>query len=535
MTSVDRFDQSLPDALAEIGRSDASRLIEDVLARTESMGQRPAWRQTGTWLIGASAPEPRSVGRSTWIVLAVVLLMAALLAVAVAGALGPTPPIHRADVVLPSSPSPITTDAVTPPPSGAPAPSPTPGAPSQSTVQLGGQEPCPAMFQLLSTWVLDDPSAPIPAGSPQRTLGNDDIVYMSGSQRPGVPGFYSLGRVSTGVGGPTLRAHADDQVFPSDPVSDARARIVPSPDGRAMAVEEGDLGAAGCGDPLVLLADGGARRPFPSGAFQFVSDLAWAPDGSALYGVRRPTIAPTGQPYFNRETGEVMRGPGTVLRWDVATGKVTELGGSCGPCGPLFVSPDGTRLASSATATGTGTIYVHEEGTWRALTTGRGLVGWSDASSIVLLDGRRVGLDGSTLTEWNEPCCHGTGFGGPLSADGTMVAGMTLDKDFIHHSLTILDVRDGTSLPSGPFRTCAVVPASRRAAAAGRSAMPHRACHPAPRSIHRRGSPATRRWSPGRRTVAQSSSSTCSPTRTRRRSGSSPSTAPVPADRSRSR
>jgi hypothetical protein len=140
-----------------------------------------------------------------------------------------------------------------------------------------------------------------------------------------------------------------------------------------------------------------------------------------------------------------MRGPGTVLRWDAATGNVTELGGSCGACGPLFVSPDGSRLATEVEANGIRTIYVYEAAAWRTLTAGQGLVGWSDASSIVLLDGRRVGLDGSTLTEWHEPCCHETGFGGPLSSDGTMVAGITLDGDFVHHSLTILDVRDGTS------------------------------------------------------------------------------------------
>jgi hypothetical protein len=116
MTTIDRFDQSLADVLAELGRADASSLIEDVLARTASMGQRPAWRQPGAWFVGASAPEVRSVGRSTWIVLAVVLLMAALLAVAMAGAFGPTPPIHHADVALPSSPVPVAPETPTPAP-----------------------------------------------------------------------------------------------------------------------------------------------------------------------------------------------------------------------------------------------------------------------------------------------------------------------------------------------------------------------------------------------------------------------------------
>jgi hypothetical protein len=445
MTPVDRFDQSLPEILTELGRSDPAGLIDEVVSRTASMGQRPVWRQPGTWFASATAPQAR-VGRSALIVIAVVLLMAALLAVAMAGAFGPTPPIRRADVVLPPSPSLAASAPLTPAPTGVPDPTPTPGAPSQTTVQLGGAQPCPAMFQLLSTWQLDDPSGPVPAGRPQRTLGNDDIVFISGSPRPGGgPGLFSLGRISTGGGQPALREHADDQVFPSDPVSDGRARIVPSPDGRAVAIEEGDLGAAGCGDPLVELADGGARRPFPSGGFQRVGDLAWAPDGSALYGVRRPTIGPSGQPYYNRESGEMLDGPGTVLRWDAATGVVTELKGSCGGCGPLFVSPDGSRLATEDDGTGPGTVYVHEGDGWRVLTLGSGLVGWSDASSVVLLDGRRFGLDGSTLTEWHEPCCHETGFSGPLSPDGARIAGMTLNSDFVHYSLTILDVHDGTS------------------------------------------------------------------------------------------
>jgi hypothetical protein len=250
MTTVDRFDKNLPQLLEDLGRTDPSRLIDDVLARTESMGQRPGWRQPGTWIRDASAPQARSVAWSGWVVLAAALLIASLLVVAMAGAFGPRPPIHRAEVILPSSPSAAASSDVIPVPSGAPGPTPTPGAPSQSTVQLGGQQPCPAMFQLLSTWVLDDPAAPIPAGRPQRTLGSDDIIFMSGSAPSGAssgPGRFSLGRVSTGGGSPTLLDPTVDRVFSSDPISDARGRIVPSPDGRALAVEEGDLGAAGCG------------------------------------------------------------------------------------------------------------------------------------------------------------------------------------------------------------------------------------------------------------------------------------------------
>jgi hypothetical protein len=85
-------------------------------------------------------------------------------------------------------------------------------------------------------------------------------------------------------------------------------------------------------------------------------------------------------------------------------------------------------------------------GSWRVLVARAGLLGWADASHLVLNDGINglTGLDGSTRP-WQEPCCHGTGFSGPLSPDGSTIAGMTLNSDFVHYSVTLLNVADGSS------------------------------------------------------------------------------------------
>ena len=218
-------------------------------------------------------------------------------------------------------------------------------------------------------------------------------------------------------------------------------QIVASPDGRAVAVEEGDLGQAGCGEPLVLLSIGGIRRPFPVGAFQTVTDLAWAADGSALYGVRRPTIDASGRPYFDSDGDEVQDGPGTLLRWDTGTGQTTDLGTPCGSCGPLFVSPDGTRIATNDDSS----IMVSDpDGGWRTAATGNMLNGWSDDEALVV-HGARLSLDGTLLNSWHEPCCHGTGYYGLLSRDGSTIAGMTLSDDFLSWQVVLVDVQDGSS------------------------------------------------------------------------------------------
>jgi dipeptidyl aminopeptidase/acylaminoacyl peptidase len=278
-----------------------------------------------------------------------------------------------------------------------------------------------------------------------RTSGASDILFTTAApQTDG--GSFGTGRIDPAAGTIVAPNAVPERRFPSswgfphDPI----ARLVPSPDGRALAVEEGDLGLAGCGDPILLLADGGAVRPFPTGPFELVTDLAWAPDGSALYGVRRATVDRDGRPFFKTEEGEVFNGPGVVVRWDTATGAVTTIAGPCGTCGALYVAPDGRHLA---TATRDGEVLVHSvDAGWRSVATGTtGLAGWADAGAMITLDGRRIDLDGRTLASWDAPCCHGTGYSGPLSPDGSTMAGMTLSDDFGSWRVTLLDTSDGST------------------------------------------------------------------------------------------
>jgi len=222
-----------------------------------------------------------------------------------------------------------------------------------------------------------------------------------------------------------------------------------------VALEAGDFGQAGCGDPIVVPAGNGFRRPFLGRAFEMVSDLAWAPGGSALYGIRRPTLDALGQPYTD------FVGPGTVLRWDTATGEVTELPAGCELCSKVFVSPDGTHVAAESA----GTIKVYGvDGAWQELIAGYDLIGWADDRSVVVNEdgaGRRVTLDGQVAAHWDVPCCHFS-FHGPLSPDGTTIAGVTVDDDIVDRSVTLIDTRDGSirviwSAPAvkdctGPFR-----------------------------------------------------------------------------------
>jgi hypothetical protein len=212
--------------------------------------------------------------------------------------------------------------------------------------------------------------------------------------------------------------------------------MVVSPDGRAIAFEAGDLGGAGCGDPLVVSATDGYRRPFPDRAYELTSDLAWAPDGSALYGIRRPTRDARAVAYTETQ------GPGTVLRWDTATGTTTELPAGCEDCSRLFVSPDGTHVA----AEGAGLVRLWDAGRgWRQLTSEGGLLGWADDRSIVLRSGR-VDLDGGSVVRWDPPEADPHFSTGPLlSRDGTTIAAMTMSSDLKHEYVILIDVRDGST------------------------------------------------------------------------------------------
>ena len=296
-------------------------------------------------------------------------------------------------------------------------------------------QPCPAMVQLGQ---VENNTDPIPAVG--RVTGNGDLLVRT---MPGAGGGPDIGRYDPSQSPPATVGYIDgvELPFQSAVISssiDPAGRLVASRDGRAVAFEAGDFGQAGCGDPIVVPAGNGYRRPFLGRAFEMVSDLAWAPDGSALYGIRRPTLDALGQPYSD------FVGPATMLRWDTATGEVTELPAGCEDCSKIFVSPDGTHLAAESA----GTIKVYDtRGRWRDLVAGYDLAGWADDGSVVVNEdgaGRRVTLDGRVAAQWDVPCCHFS-FHGPLSPDGTTVAAVTVDNDVVHRSVTLLDVRDGTS------------------------------------------------------------------------------------------
>lgn len=324
------------------------------------------------------------------------------------------------------------------------------GDPIEANAAVGAG-PCAAMVQRLMTWGVDDPLGPIPEMERSGSVVNGDLLVTILSD----PGEVIVGRLDASRVPPEPMAAGSSDVgslpYPGFPIH-GQSRIVASPDGRAVAVEQGDLGSAGCGDPLVLLSEGGLRRPFPAGSFELVADLAWAPDGSALYGVRRPTLDPQGRPFVDELSGEVGRGPGTVLRWDTTTGAVSDLGSPCSGCSidELFVAPDGERLAMNAggTATNAGSVVVREpDGTWRTVVEDALLEGWVDDESLVVQGNGIdvVALDGRMLVEGDSPCCHGTGYAALLSPDGTTLAGMTLSNDFLSWRVTLVDVREGTT------------------------------------------------------------------------------------------
>jgi hypothetical protein len=425
-------------------------LMSGMSARTRHIRQRPAILSR-TWLGDRKLPSS-SMAVPVLLGLLIALLLIAAAVVGTRLLLDRRTSIEPSALLATATQSPsarvsatssvVPGVTVTSPPPATPAVSP-PATLGPSPASTAAAQPCPAMLQLLSTYITDA-RAPIPGGPPIRTNGLGDILMTT----LGTNGAAQIGRFDPSSGALVPVESGVDRAFPSGtgvPVP-ATGRFFPSPDGRALAFEEGDLRQAGCGDPLVALNDGGRLRPFPAGAFQQVRHLAWAPDGSALFGVSRPTLDPSGVPYFDQDMGTMIDGPGMVLRWDTATANVTELGSPCDGCplAQLYVSPDGRYVA---TDTGKGEVaIVDREGRWRTVSAGSELVGWSDATSLVLNDGEHglTGLDGSTRP-WAAPCCHGTGFGGPLSPDGSTIAGVTMGSDFVSRSVTLLNVRDGTA------------------------------------------------------------------------------------------
>jgi hypothetical protein len=412
-----------------------SDLVDGALLEARGLPQRRSRiRFTGTAPWPPSAPWFRldaGVLPATWLAVALLALLTVMATVVVgSGLLESRPsPSQAPALVVALTPEPVPASA---------APAVTPGPFASGEVGVGA--PCPAMLQLLQTYVVDAGGD----GSPPRELGNGDLLYTSSAQADlWVERLRREGNrlVAEDFPGP------DNVVFPSLVPPTPTGRIVPSPDGTELAIEAGDLGQAGCGDPIVVHAEGGRTRPFTATAFQLISDLAWAPDGSALYAVRRPTADGAGKPYWDPDIARPIAGPDTVLRWDVATDDVAELATGCGPCRSLVVSPDGQRLA----AWGDGQVWVFEDGAWRAFATleinfptdNPILLGWVDDSSVVTMDRRIVGVDGTKVAAWPEPCCQGTGYPSVLSPDRTTLAGVTGGSNFDERSVTLLDLRTG--------------------------------------------------------------------------------------------
>ncbi len=490
MIGENEFDRLLASWLETEGPQDVpARLVDDALASARRQGQLGGWLDG---LLGrywpADTTGPWSPG---WRRLMTIALVAVLtLALVGIGVLGGSAILDRIRAV----PAPTGLPA----PSALPAPTATPAPPAD--------EPCAAMTHLRFP---DVPRAnsrdPIPAVGP--FTGNGDVLVRINTDASGGTGIERLDP-SQSPPSPVESSAGGELALQSAPVSSSvarGARMVVSPDGRAVAFEAGDLGSVGCGDPIVVSAKDGYRRPFPGRAYELISDLAWAPDGSSLYGIRRPTRDASGVAYTDA------LGPGTVLRWDTATGKMTELPAGCEDCSQLFVSPNGTHIA----AEGAGVVRFYDaDGGWRQLTSGEGLLGWADDQSIVLRSGR-VDLDGGSVVRWDSPETARHFSTGPLlSRDGTTIAAMTLSSDLKHENVTLIDVRDGSTRIIGSLLIgvdCELVAmADRRSCPAHGYAMPgpgtvsgrcsyrrlgagrQRGPHPRPESERDRGDAASR-------------------------------------------
>jgi hypothetical protein len=373
------------------------------------------------------------------------LLLVAVAAgtVLVGAALRSPGPITDPLVVVPqptSAPSPAPVADTDPTPVPTPTPVVSIASPDPSLTAAGvGVGPCAAMVQLLDSWVIYEPDPPVTLGPAGQKNGY--ILIASASGISGVDG------TSAALKLPAQELQGRIPEIPGYGLPIAQGgRFVPAPDGQAIAVEEGDVGAAGCGEPLVRFAKGGMLRPFAVRAFQAITDLAWAPDGSALYGILRPTIDAAGKPLITAPE-DVEGFPGTVLRWDVRSREVTDIGAPCPTCrlNDLTVSPDGSRVVVNTADAG---AAVHDpDGSWRSIGEVPRIIGWTP-DGLMVVEGYdhidTVDLDGRVVTTSGRICCHGNGYGGLLSPDGTTVVGSTLSADFRVRDIVLVDVRDGS-------------------------------------------------------------------------------------------
>jgi hypothetical protein len=460
MTERSTFESRLQAALAAYAQDAPIAVEPAAMTRAAAMGAA-----SGDVRV---RPMVRS-GTTRWLLVAVVGLLALALAAALVA--GSRPPVPNLLVQVAPSPSAgatatsATAQTETPPPVAAvvePTSAPLPGDASVGV----GVGPCAPMVQFLSVymqWEQDPPVVPGPVGG--RANGQIVISDTKGAT-------IALEAADDGT---LTRVEPADVPPPGGPAyytgfPMARGgRIVPSPDGRAIAVDQGDLGVAGCSEPVVKFAHGGMVQAFGARAFQAVRDVIWAPDGAALYGIRRPTIGANGEPLVT-DIGVVPADPGTVVRWDAADRSVRDLGSPCGTCGlrQLAVSPDGRDLVIW---TSQGTFVGGLDGAWRAIGDVPSGIGWTP-DGLLVVDGYdhidTVSLEGDVIITSGRICCHGNGYGGVLSSDGRTVVGSTLRADFVGRDIVTVDTATGEQRTIAVMhdpRGCAVMPvgSTRRA------------------------------------------------------------------------
>lgn len=436
MTDRQTFESRLQSALAAYADEAPVMVDSSAMARlaagAPSSGRRWTWR--GPW----SSPR--------W-ALAAVLGLLVLALVAATLAVGSRPPLD--DSIAEIAPSASATSAPE-------TPAPVESMPEPSLTRLPGDAsvgvgvgPCAPVVQFLSTWIAWEQVPPVRPGPAQaRDNGLILVAQPDGLMVAIEADGTTLTRVEPG-GEPT----PDAPPYASFPVAPG-GRITPAPDGRAVAVEVGDLGAAGCSEPVIRFAHGGLVRPFGVRAYQAVRDVVWAADASALYGILRATIATDGEPL--RTDSVVIPGdPGTILRWDVAQRTVADLGTPCGTCGlqQVMVSPDGARLV---VWTSQGTFVLDETDAWRPIGEVSRGIGWTPPG-LLIVDGYdridTITLDGGVVATSGRICCHGNGYGGVVSPDGSTVIGSTLRDDFLGRDVVAVDTATGAQ------RTIATMPA----------------------------------------------------------------------------
>ena len=353
--------------------------------------------------------------------------------------------------------SPVTsgpTNSIAPTSANAPA---APGvvvAPSPSATPLLGTLPCQSAAGFVSD--LAASTGPVPSASPS---GGASTLLVKLST---VDGLFELAEFDPAQADATPNRLVG-MVAPG-------SELVPSPDGRAIAIEVDRGPVFPCAEPVVVSRAGDWYTvPFDVNRVGVVQHLAWSRDGGILYGIHQS--ANTTDP-----TSTLPVDPGSVWAWDARADTVERLGSPCTGCalGDPTIGPDGTLAvaflgeACSDTAwdhtrlecVGSG-VAVLGKGGWRTVTTGAqmlaaapnslalSLLGWSGSSTLVLgsptTGVTRLGLDGTlTRVGFGTVCC-GNGLNDwlSLSPDGTTTAVGLRDGDLVHSEILLTPV-DGS-------------------------------------------------------------------------------------------